>query len=77
MERLNKWGAFLIILAVVLQFVGFLSGIFDDWIPSTGLGILPVGDSPEAVFLHSLIATCLINAISVFVISSAISKTKT
>ena len=76
MQRLEKWGLFLIILAVVLHFVGFLGGIFDKWIPSSGVGILPVGDSPEAVFLHSLIATCLINAISVLLISSAISKTK-
>lgn len=72
MKKIWVWGWILISAGVALYLLGLLSGVFDDMLSIGGLGLLWIGDSPAAVTLLILSCSCIINAITVFVLGRCV-----
>lgn len=76
MKVLWIWGGILAVMAPLIYLLGCVSGVLNDTLSIGGLGVLLVGDSPAAIVLLTFSFSCLINAVTVFVLGFCMKKNK-
>lgn len=76
MNKIWCWGWILAVSGVVLYLIGLFSGEFSEMLSIGGLGLFWIGNSPAAIILFLLSFTCVLNAITVFVIGYCMERRK-
>ncbi len=73
-NRLFNFGCILVAISLVTYVLAFIFGIFSEQFPKYGFMLIPYGDTPLAIFVHSFIAACMITAVSIFRVSDALDE---
>lgn len=74
MKALNKWGIILLLTGLAVYLIGIISGEFNKWLSIGGMGIILIGDSSLATILLSVSLTCVINAVTTFIVSHVLAE---